>query len=265
VHVAHVPVQGRGADKVIAQAIDALDRRRVDVIALVRGGGSRLDLATFDSELVARAISNATAPVFTGIGHEIDNSIADIVAHTSFKTPTACAAAIVARARAGIDRLEDLWHTAVGRFDDTTARADQRLRDEARALARVVDARMDLAAHRIDAAAGRITRTARGQIAAAAATVDSAGELIGPRAHRALRQADRHLELCEATASGADPARLLRRGWSITRTGAGSVVRDARALAPGDRLVTTVLEGAIESEVIAVDSHHSAIERTDES
>jgi exodeoxyribonuclease VII large subunit len=66
--VAHVPVQGRGADQVIARAIDTLAGGDIDVIALVRGGGSRLDLSTFDSEAMGRAIARSMTPVLTGIG-----------------------------------------------------------------------------------------------------------------------------------------------------------------------------------------------------
>ena len=101
--VVHVPVQGSGADQKIARAIDVLagDGRSdgVDVIAIVRGGGSRLDLSTFDSEAIGRAIAGPPIPVLTGIGHEIDMSVADVVAHQSFKTPTACAVALVDRVR----------------------------------------------------------------------------------------------------------------------------------------------------------------------
>ncbi len=78
------------------RAIQALsrhaDRRGLDVIVVIRGGGARNELATFDAEPIARAIAAAPVPVLTGLGHEIDRSVADEVAHTSLKTPTACAA-----------------------------------------------------------------------------------------------------------------------------------------------------------------------------
>ena len=73
------------------RALHAAERADPDVVLLVRGGGARTDLATFDSERVARAVANLAVPVFTGIGHEIDTSVADEVAHTAYKTPTACA------------------------------------------------------------------------------------------------------------------------------------------------------------------------------
>ena len=102
-------VQGNGAEITIAAAIRTAEQLDVDLIAVVRGGGSKLDLAVFDHELVARTIATCSLPVFTGIGHEIDISVADIVAHSAHKTPTACAEAIIDRAAHVIQRAEEAW------------------------------------------------------------------------------------------------------------------------------------------------------------
>ena len=83
------------AGATVAHALRAAAGLDVDVVALVRGGGARSDLAAFDSELIARAIAHLPAPVLTGIGHETDDSVADAVAHTRYKTPTACAAGVL--------------------------------------------------------------------------------------------------------------------------------------------------------------------------
>jgi exodeoxyribonuclease VII large subunit len=91
-----VTVQGNTAPRQIARAITALGKRAdVDVILVMRGGGSKSDLAAFDEEIVAMAIVKSPKPVFVGVGHEIDTSVADIVAHTSCKTPTACADEVI--------------------------------------------------------------------------------------------------------------------------------------------------------------------------
>ena len=93
-----VRVQGDGSAEQVAAAITLLGSQPlVDVVAVIRGGGSRTDLATFDNEIVARAVATCRAPVFTGIGHDVDKSIADEVAFSWNKTPTACAVAIVER------------------------------------------------------------------------------------------------------------------------------------------------------------------------
>jgi exodeoxyribonuclease VII large subunit len=93
-------VQGLDAPEQLVAAIRTLDRRDdVDIILLIRGGGSKADLAAFDDERVAMAIVNCRHPVFTGIGHAPDVSVADIVAHTTCKTPTAVAEEIIAKVR----------------------------------------------------------------------------------------------------------------------------------------------------------------------
>ena len=92
-----VRVQGDDSPPQVVAALNTLSRRDdIDVVLLMRGGGSKSDLAAFDDERIALAISQCRHPVFTGLGHQIDTSIADIMAHTAHKTPTACAQAVIA-------------------------------------------------------------------------------------------------------------------------------------------------------------------------
>jgi len=101
-----VRVQGDDAPPQVVAALNTLSRRDdIDVVLLMRGGGSKSDLAAFDDERIALAISQCRHPVFTGLGHQIDTSIADIMAHTAHKTPTACAQAVIALVE---DFLSDL-------------------------------------------------------------------------------------------------------------------------------------------------------------
>ena len=87
-------MQGLEAERQVAAAIASLAHLRpatrlaLDAIVLIRGGGSRTDLAAFDSRAVAEAVARCPLPVLTGLGHEIDRSIADRVSHAAFKTPT---------------------------------------------------------------------------------------------------------------------------------------------------------------------------------
>ena len=82
----------------------------LDVVVVIRGGGSKTELATFDHESIATAIATSPLPVFTGLGHEIDRSVADEVAHSSLKTPTACAAALVEHVQCvPSTQVEQVW------------------------------------------------------------------------------------------------------------------------------------------------------------
>lgn len=223
-------VQGVGAERSLIAALGTAATRDVEVIALVRGGGARTDLATFDSEAVARAIATCPVPVITGIGHETDSSVADVVAHRAFKTPTACAAGLVAAVQAHRDRAEAAWEGIVSRARRHHDAAEHRLRSCAReavsASRRVASRSLTL----LDRDAGRLAGAARHQLTAA----------------------ERRLELGEAMAEGRDPRRVLARGWSLTRTAAGSPVRQAAMVRVGDEIITRFVDGEITSTVTGV-------------
>jgi exodeoxyribonuclease VII large subunit len=135
-----VRVQGDAAVPQIVAALNSLSRRDdIDVVMLMRGGGSKGDLAAFDDEQIAMAISKCSHPVFTGIGHEIDTSIADIVAHTANKTPTACAQSVIAIVESFLSELSysagslrSLTQTAVERARSRIAVSVERLRTRPR-------------------------------------------------------------------------------------------------------------------------------------
>ena len=107
-----VNVQGEAAAAQVVAAIQTFSRRSdIDIVMIMRGGGSKGDLAAFDDETMALAISRCAHPVFTGIGHEIDTSIADLVAHTASKTPTACAQTVIAYVEEFYGELSDAAHS----------------------------------------------------------------------------------------------------------------------------------------------------------
>ncbi|MCU1498197.1 MAG: xseA, partial [Acidimicrobiales bacterium] len=119
--------QGPDSARSVVHGLHRLAGDGVDVILLVRGGGARTDLAGFDTDLIARAVAAMPVPVFTGIGHEVDRSIADDVAHSAHKTPTAAAAAVIALVRAFLDRVDERWDQARRAAGASAAVADARL------------------------------------------------------------------------------------------------------------------------------------------
>lgn len=220
-----VRVQGREAEPTIVAALTDIDASTTDVVALVRGGGARTDLAAFDAEGIARAIARLPVPLITGLGHEIDRAVADEVAHTSLKTPTACAAWLVDRVNAWLVDLDDAWAAVADRARLHLDRADQRVHRAARRA--VIASRRSL---------DRADRHHR----------DLAGE-IRRRSPRTLDRADQRLLQWAARINAYDPARSLARGWSITRTATGALVRSPADAPPGTVLVTTLAEGELAS------------------
>ena len=264
-------VQGSDAPRSIASAIRMLATHHLDVLALVRGGGARTDLAAFDDEAVARAIAACRVPVLTGVGHEVDTSVADEVAHTSAKTPTACAQLLVARMSALAGSLEGAWAAVASRGVRAVASHDERLVGRARVLSRsarvaldrsgtrlevVADrarraslAGLDTAERRLDGQRGRMTGAARSHLRSAEVQVAAHERRIVHRAPRALGDVDRALGTLAARLRALDPERTLARGWSITRGPDGSVVRTPTDVSPGDEITTVLTGGEVRSTV----------------
>jgi len=97
VYMADAMMQGNQTERSVLHALDTLEKLKLDLVILIRGGGSKTDLFYLDNEAIARRIAGYTLPVWTGIGHEIDTSVLDHVANKYFKTPTAVAEEIIAR------------------------------------------------------------------------------------------------------------------------------------------------------------------------
>ncbi len=251
-------VQGAGAPAGVARAIQTLDTQRVDVIAVVRGGGSKGDLAAFDHELVARAIANADTPVVTGIGHEINSSVADAVAHAAFKTPTACAAALAETARHFDAMLLNQWFQIRQRAERLLTDADTRLERQAAHVALLARSTLDNNEHRLLVAVERILRSASSSTRSAHQQLDDRQRRLIREAPRQLLAAEQRIETIASQVSAYDPARALARGWSITTTRSGEVVRSVAMVAAGESLVTRLADGTVTSTVTSSTENESA-------
>ncbi len=266
----HAAVQGKGAEGELVSALAALAGAPIDCAVLIRGGGSKTDLAVFDSRPVAEAVATAPFPVLTGLGHEIDQSIADLVAHTALKTPTRVAEHLIDRVARADQRL-----TLAVR--DLKREAVERLRRGREALGSA-ERGVELARTKVAAAAGRLGelsralgRTGRLRLAGAAAGVttiarrlgDGAPRLVARRrgapdqlARRLVAVARGRLREARATVDGLDrltgelaPQRALERGFSITRSAAGRALRQPSEAAAGERITTQLAGGTLISRV----------------
>ncbi|MEO0493270.1 MAG: exodeoxyribonuclease VII large subunit [Actinomycetota bacterium] len=244
-------VQGAGAERTIAAAVRAAVEAEVDVVLMVRGGGSKTDLAVFDHAEVAEAIASATVPVFTGVGHDIDRSVADEVAHTAHTTPTAAAQAIVAVVDDWLGRLTAREVEITHRTRRALAAADDRLERSGDELRRSARRAVDDADDRLATASARLRRSSVRAEAGALAVLDRAVTRIELATRHGLRAAELRLDTAEARTKALDPAIALARGWSITRGPDGSVVRSVVDVSPGTELTTQVADGTISSTIPA--------------
>ncbi|HEY0520643.1 MAG TPA: exodeoxyribonuclease VII large subunit [Ilumatobacteraceae bacterium] len=247
--VIDVRVQGEWAVDMVSCAVRTLTRHDdLDVVVLIRGGGSKTDLATFDHESIATAIATSPLPVFTGLGHEIDRSVADEVAHSSLKTPTACAAALVERVCAFQANVEQVWSAIDRHANRALQEANASLAVIAQGIRRATVTSVERSDDRLGHRQQRLGAAAQRALERAGDRLLSARTSVG-RAPLRLEPELRHLEAVASRVRLLDPVHTMSRGWSITRTGDGSVVRSADDLAPGATIVTTFAKGTARSRV----------------
>src|SRR5580704_7936106 len=182
-------VQGAGAPGSVARALHALSGSECDVGVLVRGGGSRGDLAAFDAEPVARAIAALPIPLWTGIGHTGDQSVADIVANNAFVTPTACAQELVRRVGEWWESVAISAARIGRRAADTLEAASLRDATARRRLGTATRNQLSRHTERLERRVGQIATNARRQLDLAGDSVELRTARVGPRALAVL---DRH-------------------------------------------------------------------------
>jgi exodeoxyribonuclease VII large subunit len=224
----HSAVQGAEAVRDLPRIIAEAGRRRdIDVVMVVRGGGAKNDLAAFDDYAVARAICECRVPVVVGIGHEIDSSVADAAANRAYKTPTACAAALVDAVEEFVDETEATW-SAIARA------ARHGIDGESRRLARVsVDIRSEVRSA-LEASSTRLAVTASRLRLRPSAIIGIAERSMSHRADR--------LRLL-------DPRTTMARGWSIVRDASGRTVRSVGQVSAGDAITVQVADGEVAATV----------------
>jgi exodeoxyribonuclease VII large subunit len=245
-----VPVQGPAAPASIARAVTMLGRSGCDLIAVVRGGGGRTDLAAFESEVVARAVASCPVQVWTGIGHTGDQTVADIVAARACITPTECGQSIVSGTarwwgRHVVEPAEFLARRVPSFLSEASAR-------DARARGRLTaTARQQLRVHRERLSARAAVAARRAPFA-----LERSEGALGVRAGRLGELAVRHLGRCDEQMNGwrrlvaaYDVDRQLERGYSLTLAADGALVRRASDVAPGEQIVTRLADGSVQSTV----------------
>jgi exodeoxyribonuclease VII large subunit len=265
-----VPVQGEGAAERVAAAVRLAGARRdCDVLIVCRGGGGIEDLWAFNDERVARAIRACAIPVVTGIGHEIDFTIADFAADRRAATPTA-AAELVSPARdelitaiAGL--AERLRTCMLRRLEDRAQHVDRLARRLAHPQA-ALRARSQLLAHLVARLGGASARTLQDrharllQLAQRGRTRLPDIDRLGARrtelllrlqrgAHAAVEGAATHCARVATSLVHLDPGRVLERGYSIVERADGAIVVDGGTLAVGETVGIRFARGGAHARI----------------
>jgi exodeoxyribonuclease VII large subunit len=273
--VAPCRVQGEGAAATVISAMRGLHRAGCDVIVITRGGGSQEDLAAFNDERLARTIAACPVPVVSAVGHEVDVSVADLVADVRAATPTH-AAQLVVPVR---DELAERLRSLGGRAERAIAGALAARRREIRALgaelsdpkhllsrerhrlddllhraAAAVERPRRAARQRLDALRGRLGRQEpRRRVREVLGRMESATRRLGAWQAATFRREGLRIERLAARLEPANVAKLLSRGFALVLRDGHLLTRSAMA-APGDDVRVALAEGWLDARVSARDA-----------
>lgn len=243
-------MQGEQVEQSIIDALNRIyDRQEeFDAVVIIRGGGATSDLSGFDTLALAENVANFPLPVITGIGHDRDESVLDMVANTRVKTPTAAAQLLidnVSRTDASIEQLRQRIVLCTQRRMQTERLRMKSVAERIPMLFSLVSVRqqslVDSLSRRIMAAVARQTNNAKLRI-------ERLETRLADTVNRRLTTEQHRLELLAQRIEAENPERLLKRGYSIT-TYEGRAVRDASTLPKGAEVETRVEKGSFKSRV----------------
>ena len=252
--LAGVPVEGAGAAEGIAQGVRCVTSAGAQVVLVVRGGGSFEDLMPFNDEALARTIATCPVPVVTGIGHEVDTSIADMVSDLRASTPTAAAEAVSPSAEqldslfssrasalaSGSRKQISTWKTAAGRL------ADRPLFSDPYAL-------FSSEAQALDLASDRLNRALPASLERNRSFVDMSRTRLLVEGQR-LTQRQRHeLGASASRLNDLSPLGTLARGYSVTRNENGDIVRSTDQAPIGSSVSIAVTDGSLHCRVESIE------------
>lgn len=283
VKLAGVPVEGAQAPAYLCEGLRCVVAAGVDVVLLVRGGGSFEDLMPFNDEGVARMVAACPVPVVTGIGHEPDTTIADMVADLRASTPTAAAESVVAHRDALADGLDQMASAMAmrmkGRLATERLRVErqmhrsafgdpmrlfaqdaQMLDDLGARLESAIPAMLDADKRRLSAYGNRLGAALPLLLNIPAQKASSLEKRLGYQGGQMLQRFKRDVAFSAARLHDLSPLTVLARGYSITRSPEGTIVKSVDALAVGEGVRIDLADGSAVCTVTEITKVDSSIE-----
>ena len=256
-------MQGEGVEQSVIAALNKIFERlekedsslftlhsslNFDCVVIIRGGGATSDLSGFDTLALAEHVANFPIPIITGIGHERDESVLDMVSHTRVKTPTAAAAFLISHLKGVLDVIEDAEQSIVLKVRQQMEMEKIRLlhlSQQIPSLYSLVKSRQET---RLDRLQSSLQLSVSRRLQDERHRLDILSHNLPPIAERKLLQEHHRLDLLREKLEALNPELLLRRGYSITLN-AGKIVKDASFLHPGDLIETRLQKGTVHSVV----------------
>ena len=243
-------MQGEGVEQSIIAALDSINAEyeEFDCVVIIRGGGATSDLSGFDTLALAENVANFPLPIITGIGHERDESVLDMISFQKVKTPTAAAAFLV-------QHLTDVYVRVMEAQETIVQNVKHRLQVEKMRLDRLnksIPVQFSLVKTRqgayIDRLMNRLSQQVLSKVADAQRKLEIISQNVQPVLERKMMSESHRMQMLEQRIRSQDPELLLKRGYSITLKN-GKSVRSASLLTSGDVIVTRFAEGTVKSKV----------------
>ena len=239
-------MQGEQVEQSIIAALNRIYGQPFDCVVIIRGGGATSDMSGFDTLALAENVANFPLPIITGIGHDRDESILDMVSHTRVKTPTAAAALLIDHLKAVLDALNEAQNHIVNYSGSKLSTLHSQLSTIAEAIPRLFSIVRTRQEARLDALFSQMLSGIQQKIIGQQARIESFEQRIPLISERRLTAERHRLEIIGEKLKSHDPGLILKRGYSITLHN-GKAVKDANTLAPGDEIETRLSEGIIKS------------------
>ena len=243
-------MQGEGVEQSVIAALNRIDAEYEDwdCVVIIRGGGATSDLSGFDTLALAENVANFPLPIITGIGHERDESVLDMISFRKVKTPTAAAAFLV-------QHLTDVYVRVMEAQETIVQNVKHRLQVEKMRLDRLnksIPVQFSLVKTRqgayIDRLMNRLSQQVLSKVADAQRKLEIISQNVQPVLERKMMSESHRLQMLEQRIRSQDPELLLKRGYSITLKD-GKSIRSASLLTSGDVIVTRFAEGTVKSKV----------------
>lgn len=240
-------------EKTEGSVIAALDRiyhhiDSFDVVVIIRGGGATSDLNSFDSYLLAANCAQFPLPIVTGIGHERDDTILDMVAHTRMKTPTAVAEFLIGCMDLAAGELEELQQEVSELATNILLKQKNFLQLLGARLPVIATNRIERNRSLLQMLGSRLPSSASTLLTRRRSTLDTLQMQLQNRSTSRLAEGTRFIQLTEQFIKMASPDYVLQRGYSLALKD-GKIIKHAADLDSGDKLVTRFADGDVKSIV----------------
>ncbi len=241
-------MQGEGVEQSVINALECIYNEQFDCVVIIRGGGATSDMSGFDTLALAENVANFPLPIITGIGHDRDESILDMVSHTRVKTPTAAAAFLIDHLKTVMDILNDSQEQILRLAQQKLTYYKTQFATVAEVLPRLFSNVKIRQEARLEALNNRLILSSGSRLSTLNAQLSTLAEHLPILLDRRLMAEKHRLQLVEEKARSLDPTLLLSRGYSMTMKD-GKIVRDPKTLRHGDEIETHLEKGTIKSIV----------------